>query len=61
MLNLIADKTIIKCRDDLTDKHIQMAQNVLKCQFTLVEGLQHSETGTTCNWMHSKYYDTHHS
>ena len=34
--------TIIEHGDDLTDKHIQMAQNLLKCQFPLVGGLQNT-------------------
>jgi len=35
----ITDKTIIEIGDKLTDKHIQMAQYLLKCQFPLIGGL----------------------
>ena len=35
----ITDKMIIENGDELTDKHIQMAQYLLKCQFPLVGGL----------------------
>ena len=38
----ITDKTLIEHSDELTNKHIQMAQNLLKCQFPLVGGLQNT-------------------
>jgi len=38
----ITDKTIIEHGDRLTDKQIQIAQNLLKYQFPLVGGLQNT-------------------
>ena len=38
----ISDKIIVESGGELTDKHIQMAQYLIKCQFPLVGGLQNT-------------------
>jgi len=47
----ITDKMIIENGDELTDKHIQMAQYLLKC-FDW-GSLKHFEAAKMCHWMHS--------
>ena len=38
----IGDKIIVESGDEFTDKHIQMAQYLIKCQFPIVGGLQNT-------------------
>ena len=38
----ISDKIVVESANELTDKHIQMAQYLIKCQFPLVGGLQNT-------------------